>query len=332
MNNFYNLTLLKMHFLSDIYKNHKNTVNRQELSEEFSYNNLFKNLNLKKVSFTLDKDVLLSFDENQLNDFTKYIEKKYNLSYDLDSLKNISSTKKTPVKTYHIVSQEEINIARSDAQLNPAAQDKYRNEELLKINKQKKLEHFFDMNFDYKNKKIVSLDFEFIPGVLDKFSFKNIFELGISVQDGSNINSYHYIVEENSNLKEGKKRELQSSFNFGKSEYVSFKDLNEIIQKHIDNNELLIFHEHSYDLSILDSNNINYDIKNVKDTQYIYSKHFRKPEEEQSKTLKKLLDDHNIIYKNLHNAGNDSRFTLMLFKSMCKDYQSLKRKNNLKNN
>lgn len=331
MNNFYNFTLFKMHLLSELDKNYKENTFRKDLLEEFSYNNLSENINLKKVSFTLDENVSLSFDENQLNEFTKHIKNKYEFNFDLDLLKRKCSTKETPVKTYHITNVEELKLAKIDAQLNPAAQDKYRNEELLKINKQKKFETLFDINFDYKDKKIVAFDFEFKPDVLNKFEFKNTFEVGISVQDGSNINSYHYIVEENSNLKEGKKRELQSSFNFGKSEYVSFNSLNEIIQKHIDSNDLIIVHEHSNDLRILDSNNINYDIKNVKDTQYIYSKHFRKPEEEQSKTLKKLLDDHNIIYKNLHNAGNDSRFTLMLFKSMCKDYQSLKRKNNLKN-
>jgi hypothetical protein len=331
MNNFYNLTLFKIHSMSEIFKNNKDSINRTQFSEEFSYSSLMENLNLKKVSFTMDENVSLAFDENQFNDFVNHLDNKYPTMFNSELSKKICKIKDTNLKNYHVTSTEDMINSKNNAKQNPASQDKIRNHELLKIEKQKKIESLFNLDFDYKNKKICSFDFEFRPDVLDKFKFEHVFEVGISIQDGSNIKSYHYIVEENSNQKEGNKRELQNSFDFGKSEYVSFNQLNSIIQNHVDNTDLLVVHEHSNDLKIFDLNDIKYDIKNVKDTQYIYLKHFIKDENYQSKTLKKLLDDHNIIHKNLHNAGNDSRFTLMLFKSMCKNHQLLQRKNSLKN-
>lgn len=323
---YYNLVKLKMHLI-------ENSIIKKEHLEEFSISNLFKSINLNKVNFTFDENVLFVLDEEQFNKFSNYFFNKYNIDINNNSYSNkIITNSNIPVKSNYITDIEDLKLFRIQCQKNPKYQKKLEIQNIEKLNKNKDQEKLSDVkNIDFKDHSLsfISIDFEFQPDVLNKFHFQHTTEVGVTILKNNKYESYHFIVEENSNQKEGKKRELQASFNFGNSEYISYKDLKNRLQDLINDKDYIVLHEHSNDLRILKQNEIKYSPDKVKDTQYIYSKHFRKEGEEQFKSLKKLLDDHNIISKNLHNAGNDSRYTLMLFKTLVNDLKNLSKKNQL---
>lgn len=311
--------------IKNIVLQHKAEKNINEIINFLKIDNIVININ--KVSFTIDQNVHTLLNQEQIEDLIKELDKNFNIKTNIDNVINNSKIDKDiRFKTFYIANEEDFKIAKSKTRQNPEYQDKILKENILKDIENKKIEHFHKIKDNYKELRTVSFDFEFNPNVLNKFNFINVFEVGISIQENNKINSYHYIIEENSNLKNGSKRELQSSFNFGHSEYVSFNDIKDIIEKHLKKDDIIVVHEHSNDLKILNENKIEYNFNNVKDTQKIFSNHFRKSNENENKKLKNLLDDHFIHYKNLHNAGNDSRYTLMLYKSMCKDYLINQRK------
>lgn len=322
--NFYNFVKLKMKLIE------KNLI-KKDCLKEFSIDRLFETINLKKVNFTINKETQFVLDTNQIEEFFNYIKKEYNYDLTFFNKETIKINPETNVKSYYVANIEDVINARDNARQNPEYQELLKEKEIEKEEKLKKFKKMGELeNLDLKEKDIgfVSFDFEFKPNVMNKFLFSNTFEVGITVLKNNKYESFHYIVKENSNQKEGDKRERQNSFHFGKSKTVSFVELKDIIQSFVNENNFLIVHEHSNDLSILKQNEINFNYDYVRDTQMVYAFNFNK-DNEQPKSLKKHLDSNNIIYKDLHNAGNDARYTMMLFKTMVNDYKNIKNKTKL---
>jgi len=150
-----------------------------------------------------------------------------------------------------------------------------------------------------KNSKIVSIDFEY-----DK---DKLYEVGISLYDNNIVYNKYYIV----NLKQGS-RDNQFRFQFGESLVVSDKTIVHLLKRYLSQAEYLLLHGGYNDISILNKFGIELkDFSNIKilDTYLLYPKYFNNGAIDNS-SLISILDRFNIEHKHLHNAGNDSNYTL----------------------
>jgi hypothetical protein len=166
------------------------------------------------------------------------------------------------------------------------------------------------------NKKIVSVDFEFEPNDKEVFQLSQISEIGFTFYEDGKTTSKHYLVEEN--RKESSKAFLQELFLFGDTEIIKTADIATLLQKTLDENEVLIVHGYSTELRFLDVNNIDYSGLDVYDTQLVFKQYF----EENQPNLKRLshmLQHFDIPYTFLHNAGNDSYHTFGVFQNMMEN-------------
>lgn len=176
-------------------------------------------------------------------------------------------------------------------------------------------------------KKILSLDFEY---KVKKFiTFNYCFEFGVTTYENKKIKHMHFIIE-NENLNVSKiKRKLQNKFNFGESNTVKLDEVYDILNNLISNTDYLLLHGASNELKILKDNKIIIPENTaIIDTQKTKENFFN--DKLNGSALNKLLKSFNIPFKNLHNAGNDAAFTMILFLKMY-NKQKLELKKKVKN-
>lgn len=187
-----------------------------------------------------------------------------------------------------------------------------------------------NLNRDFVNNKVVSIDFEFKIKGNDHI----VTEFGLAISNKGNIENHHYLIEENYKTKFN--RSLQDKFEFGKTEIVSEKDILPIINKHVKDADFILFHEQREDYDIL--RKLGWDIeknkdKPVIDTQLCYKRYFREPgSPPDGEKLINLLKAFKVDSKNLHNSGNDAHYTLKLLQKMSEIHKFLlQNKNDNKN-
>lgn len=185
----------------------------------------------------------------------------------------------------------------------------------LKIEKERK-EHFDSVLVeefpkDLKSSKILSLDFEY-----DK---DKLYEVGISLYDnGITLNKY-YITS----LKQGT-RDNQFRFQFGESLLVSTNTIVHLLKRYLSQADYLLLHGGYNDISILNKFGIElkeFDNIKILDTYYLYPKYFNNGGIDNS-SLISILQRFNIEHEHLHNAGNDSYYTLEALLRMNKAYEN----------
>lgn len=197
----------------------------------------------------------------------------------------------------------------------------------IKRAKEKKIKQslFHDMSNmdrDFFNSKIVSVDFEYNPNTQFKNHIDTVFEFGISIYEKGQIEYYHYLIQENYPNKKTN-HDLQYKFNFGESIIVKMNEVKSVFQKHMENANYLLFHEYSADYNIMKHNGMGVEGKNIEllDTQMFFRKHFQKELNEANPlSLRRLLTTFNLEGSNLHNSGNDAAYTLQTFLKMKESY------------
>lgn len=176
-----------------------------------------------------------------------------------------------------------------------------------------------NLNRDFMNNKVVSIDFEFFINKDDSYTPT---ELGISISENGKIESYHFLIKEHYEKKRNKT--LQGKFDFGQTQIVSESQIGMLLEYAIKDSKYILFHEQREDSQIFQQ--VNVAIPNtvdVLDTQLCYKRYFRKKGSlPNGEKLESLLSMFKIEYKHLHNAGNDSYYTLVLLQKMAQTYKN----------
>jgi hypothetical protein len=160
--------------------------------------------------------------------------------------------------------------------------------------------------------KLIAIDFEY-----DQNKNHLIFECGITKYFNGHFQYEHYLIEEN--YKNKKDYELQLQFQFGNSIIVSMEHLLIILDNVLQETDYLIGHCVFSEYLVLKYHGL--DILNFKqltcmDTQKIFNAHFIFNPQYSQISLLHLLSLFDITPENLHNAGNDAAYTMMVFMKM----------------
>jgi len=313
---YYSMASIK----SPIMKRLKTKLDKQVLSALTSVAFMYKNIELKDIYLSVGKEISNVFNEDQIEKINLFLTMK-------DKMFTISSDDMQKAE----VAVDELYVHRytdfNDLEKSKIEASK---NEIYQLAKQQKKQEKYDKNIkqqiygtltDYSllSKPMLALDFEFKHSQQDKYHFSNILEVGLSIVKNSLIETHHYIIEENKDFKQSESsRERQHSFAFGQSQYVSYHDLHTLLNVYFSATTALIVHDYSAEIAFLDRQGIGYEHLNIFDTQMLYRYNFKGNNDSDSKKLCHLLQDHRIVYKDLHNAGNDSQATAELFQSMCK--------------
>lgn len=158
-----------------------------------------------------------------------------------------------------------------------------------------------------ENARLLVIDFEFCH-------HKNniVFECGITKSLNGQLQHEHYLVEEH--YKNKKNYDLQFEFGFGQTKIISMNELIVILRTSLENADYLIGHGLLSEYLVLQQHGLNiFDFTQLKclDTQSIFREKFNAEDIYATLSLINLLRVLDIAYVNLHNAGNDSAYTMM---------------------
>ena len=149
------------------------------------------------------------------------------------------------------------------------------------------------------------------------------------------IRSHHFRIREHSHLVNKAYVEgCPENFDFGESEWVSIKNVSAVLEEYAHPSRLsysgeickavLVGHDVSADMKYL--NNLGLDVfemfSDCIDTSNLYKASNR---DNRQCSLSTLLLRYGIVAKNLHNAGNDARFTLCMMVAIALDHFQNKR-------
>lgn len=285
---------------------------RKEVADFFSPNYMIDRYQLKKVffenhymtSFLVEEDVML---KHILN-----FNLKFGQNMSLQKLERFSGLFEPA--DYHIYHNQSFPVNYQELVANHYLNERIQTlvnlkKEAVKVDKERKSYFQSVMVEDFPNNlkksKILSLDFE--------YNNNHIYEFGISLCDNEKITNKYYIT----NLKTGT-RDNQFQFNFGESLLLPSFRMVGLLRHYLGQADYLLLHGGYNDISLLNKYNIELnEFPNIKvlDTYYFYPKYFNENSQDNS-TLVDLLQRFNIEHTNLHNAGNDARYTLEILLKM----------------
>jgi hypothetical protein len=150
----------------------------------------------------------------------------------------------------------------------------------------------------------------------------------ISRPDVSEVNCQHYIIQENSHLRNGRFcADNRDRFNFGVSEWITMENVAPrlgSIFSHIQTNGqkiCLVGHNIKQDVKWLESLNCGnmLQCQTVCDIGFVFQ---AQRGLWNARKLSKMMDFYQIGYSNLHNGANDAFYTLELFLCMMEEVKS----------
>lgn len=178
---------------------------------------------------------------------------------------------------------------------------------------------------NYKDKHIVSLDFEFVS----QKETCTITEIGIAQYKNGQQSHFHFIVEDGTFVKD---KTTIKPFVFGKTIAIKQADIRELIENFCSDADYVVGHNIRSEYYVL-LNNYNYNMLEDKsytllDTEHNFCHNFRIEGEipKLSVSLEKVCRHLKIKAENLHNAGNDSAYTLKVLLDMGNRIEKKKQK------
>lgn len=327
---YYALNMIKGHMNQVFFKNQIPKEEKKHFNELISIVHLNDVLGFNKIHVGAGADLRNLFDEEQIEKINLYLMMKNKAFLIPDKVLKQAHYKQDNIMTFDYESVEDITKARMAAMESPAyVVQKLKEAHEIAV-KKALLSSYGDVSdVDFDKKTYLAIDFEFNPTGQDKFHLSHITEIGLSYINGKDITTEHYIVTEHREAKSESKKLLQDSFNFGVSQFISSQEVRAILENALTRSDTLVFHEQSCDVRYFEHNRINLDKHKIYDTQMVYRKNLiPEGEADTGKRLKTFLEDNMIVAKNMHNAGNDSHYTAMVFKSQVKDVFALERRKN----
>lgn len=316
--------------------------NNKEIKNFFLGDNLFNVLKINEI-YTHDKMEGVFIEDKYLKQLFMLAKNTFKVDFNIDSfLSGKAPINKVESKTedlikHNVSSHEEVKkIIKIHAEDSTYAKNKtktYSKSQLKRIERDKELKinalkrkkeneinynKATDLSFEINHKKIISIDFEF--KILDNEGFF-VTECGISISNKGVVSNQHFLIKENYQTKRGYKAYLQEQFLFGKTRIIPEDMLGEILEKNLENADIVIFHEKREDIQILEQFGIelvNSEKLSIMDTQLCYKRHFIDTTEKNKQriTLEDLLEGLKIKNEFLHNSGNDAHYTLQLLLKM----------------
>lgn len=304
----YSLSLVRSSFIKkvqdlSISKSTADSI-KSSLINFFQVKNILNSKLFDKIYVSYSNE--FHFDDAGLHVINNILMKKHSLFVELQ-----------PESVDHFVISDYDNMASAIQKIKLQLQNpehrskKEENKELRK--EQNKIRIDFDNYFNgpmpqnIKNKKIISLDFEY-----DQNKDFLIFECGITLFNKGKIEHQHYLIEENYTKKSNVKYNNQFQFNFGDSKIVPLSQFLKIIESQINDSEYILAHSLKSEYYVLKHYGIDFaktDIIPI-DSQKIFYCNFRNDVKHKNVSLEALLQMLDIFYENLHNAGNDAAYTM----------------------
>jgi hypothetical protein len=315
-----------------IAKLEKYNTHKKEIIPFFQIENLVKN-NLIHTLYTSDEHAPFFLDEKTIQYILKKATEKFSIDFDMKDFYEgkqplLQIEKNEKIKQYDVNQYTNIKLIEEEHH-NTSSYGIQKQKELEqeKIEKQKKVEQIIELSkekrtlsrkiFDGKsnlardfiNSKVLAIDFEYFK----TDQFYSITEIGIAVNEKDNITGYHFLIQENYQKK--KNAHLQGKFNFGETKVIEIKQIRDIIEHLLKDSQYILFHTEKYDMEILQQFGIRLNNTQIVDTQAAYQRYYKHHDIPKEK-LRNLLNVFKIPFKNLHNAGNDAYYTLMLLQKM----------------
>lgn len=282
----------------------------QRIFDEMYVKNLYTNIESPEEVYLNKKDVEL---------ILLLTETNFNINIPIEKIKSRLIDDKIVhyVCNSHDDYRRNLKNHKKTPEIQKILQERKEYEQSLQYFDQSYFKDVQNISLDLKGKKVVCLDFEF-KQFLGKIKFENCTEFGISILENGKITKEHYLLTETYMNKVESFRYLQNSFLHGETKYMSVKDVKSFLENHISNADYLLFHEMSTELKILENNNVSCGKVQILDTKKMQNNF--EAETGQGKSLKYLLNYHDIESKFLHNSGNDAAYTLEVLLKMFETY------------
>ena len=306
--------------LKSAFTNQNPDIAANKFTRFFSDRSLFDDYGINTFYIHPKKEKISCINEDDFQKLCLLAKLNIGGKYDISGIKFYEHSENW--KDYTVNSRDEYKAIMIEHYKSPEIIEKIRlrkeEENKKKIHNQEFSKNVSNYDIDITNKKIVSIDFEFNPNKLSysQFDMKSCSECGISVLENNEIKNYHYIIEDGSH-KNGLAKKLVDKFEFGESQYISSKDLINKIKSILQDTNYVICHGMETEFKILTQNGIEIKENNIEmlDTLRMFSK----MDSEQvlgSYRLKDIVRACDMETPNLHNAGNDSAYTLITFMIM----------------
>lgn len=306
--------------LKSAFTNQNPDIAANKFTRFFSDRSLFDDYGINTFYIHPKKEKISCINEDDFQKLCLLAKLNIGGNYDITGIKFYEYSENW--KNYTVNSRAEYKEIMIEHYKSPEIIEKIRlrkeEENKKKIHNQDFSKNVSNYDIDITNKKIVAIDFEFNPNKLSysQFDMKSCSECGISVLENNEIKNYHYIIEDGSH-KNGLAKKLVDKFEFGESQYISSKDLINKIKSILKDTNYVICHGMETEFKILTQNGIEIKENNIEmlDTLRMFSK----MDSEQilgSYRLKDIVRACDMETPNLHNAGNDSAYTLITFMIM----------------
>lgn len=282
--------------------------------------NLFDNMGLNQFYIKDINDKAMYVTDDDLSKISLFVKLKLKGQYNLSLIKeeeNLDLFIKKEANNY-----EEVKEVLKNHFLQPHIKAMSNNKK--EEDKSKRLENQsyskninnYEVNID--NKKIVSVDFEFDPNTLSYsgYNIKSCSECGISILEDNQIKNYHFIIEDGYQKEDSNSKHLMDKFEFGKTEIIQSSELLLKLQDIFKDADYMLAHGIATELYVLTKNGIVLPEKTELLDTY---KMFLKMDENKvlnSYRLKDIMRTCELDSQNVHNAGNDSAYTLLTFMNM----------------
>lgn len=290
------------------YESLNDNIKNFDLSKFILENNNEELIITKNNTIYIDKDLI-----------TKYYNKEVDLKYfQLKGFPNDGEIKKfkdldlSKEHIYQNAKEYSSDLKKIKPILNKIAISK------------KTIKLFENFEESFFNKKIICFDIEAY-----ELEQSKITEIGFSILENYNLETKHFIIKENYDLRNGKYVEdNKDNFLFGKSELKSLEDTILILKENCDKSDIILGHGLTNDFKYLSKNsklfhNHNYTL--------IDTEKLSKLLDPNGMGVKKILKHFDIEFKNLHNAGNDAYFNLKFAAQLFKEFDISNYKKEIEN-
>lgn len=314
---FYSISQFRGAFNEAVSKARLAGVERDNIRKEFAEYIAIRNIFSEQVIST----VYVSYDSKFYVDFVGYVELVYAILVKFDLTiepvyKSVDIIDCIVVRSYEsfddVVNQvkEVLNspqaVAKKEAILLLAQQKNKERKELIK-----KLSNPLPLSLH--DSKLLAIDFEY-----DQNKNQLVFECGITKSLNGQSVYEHYLVAENYKTKNN--YDLQLQFNFGQSKVVSMAELISILRQSLAETDYLVGHSLLSEYLILEQYGLHiFDFEQLKclDTQSVFQEKFNSGFHHSHLSLNNMLALFDIFPTNLHNAGNDAAYTMLVLMKMA---------------
>lgn len=318
------MKLWRLSTLQKYFKKTNLTVKPRDIDSFFSSGHIFGKMKIRTFYLTPEFEKAVFFNASDVSILCQRATQKFGGDF---SYKNCPSINKkdnaVEIKTnsFEEFNNKVIEHLRSDVMVEKRKIQKDKIALTKDIN-QDFASEASNLEVDFTNKKIVSIDFEFSKKQGKQFYFRACTEFGITVLENNELHYKHYLIEETFNDKVGMTKHLQQKFEFGESVIISLEEVKSLLEDCFKDASFMLCHDMSSELSILKQNGVGFKHLKVLDTSLMYQ--VFSGNHHNQKRLKDLLRVFEIPFTHLHNSGNDAAYTMQAFLEMTKQFKATK--------